>query len=124
MAKPSSTAQKQGKLAMPWLEHIEKLPLKEIFPGFKGRFLHSDNMTFVFWEIDAGCDLPEHNHPHEQVAHVLGGQFEMSLNGEKRVLKAGSVTVIPSYAMHGGKAITACRILDVFSPKREDYASG
>ena len=29
--------------------------------------------------------------------------------------------MIPSNATHSGRAITACRILDVFYPLREDY---
>jgi quercetin dioxygenase-like cupin family protein len=36
-------------------------------------------------------------------------------------MKTGSVAVIPSNARHSGKAVTACRILDVFYPLREDY---
>ena len=42
---------------------------REVIPGFVGRFLHSDTMTFALWEIAAGARLPEHAHPHEQVVH-------------------------------------------------------
>ena len=30
-------------------------------------------MTFVYWEVPAGTVLPEHSHPHEQVAHTFEG---------------------------------------------------
>jgi quercetin dioxygenase-like cupin family protein len=106
---------------MIWLEHIEKLPQREIMPGMRGRFLHSDAMTFAFWEIDGGFELPEHHHPHEQVAHMIEGSFALTVNGETKQLEAGAVTVIPGNVPHSGKAITDCRILDIFYPKREDY---
>ena len=33
----------------------------------------------------------------------------------------GEVAVIPSGAVHSGRALTQCRFLDVFHPVREDY---
>src|SRR4051812_46016816 len=94
-----------------WLEHINMLPVHEIMPGMRGRFVHSETMTFAFWDIDAGFDLPEHSHPNEQVAQLLSGRFELRINGEIKVMETGSMAVIPRHAVHSGKAVTACRIL-------------
>jgi quercetin dioxygenase-like cupin family protein len=93
----------------------------ELFAGFHGRFVQSATMTFIHWEIDAGAVLPVHSHPHEQVAHVLDGEFEITIDAETHQLRAGSVAIIPSHAMHSGKALTACRIIDAFYPIRDDY---
>lgn len=100
---------------------IEDLETREVVPGYVARFVHSDNMTFAYWTIQAGASLPSHQHPHEQVANLLEGEFELTLEGKVHVLKPGSVLVIPSQAVHSGTAITDCRILDVFHPCREDY---
>jgi quercetin dioxygenase-like cupin family protein len=43
------------------------------------------------------------------------------LEGERRVLRPGMAARIPPNAQHGGRAKTACRLLDVFHPVREDY---
>jgi len=94
---------------------------KEPVPGYKVRFIHTDNMTFAYWNIDAGAALPEHSHPHEQVANVIEGKFEFNLNGDKRVIEPGDVVTIPSDVKHAGKAVTDCRLIDVFYPVREDY---
>jgi quercetin dioxygenase-like cupin family protein len=107
-----------------WLEHIKLLPQHQVFPGMRGRILHSETMTFVFWEIDCGADLPAHSHPHEQVSHIIEGTFVLSIDGEARLLEAGAMSIIPSDASHSGKAITDCQVLDIFSPKREDYVFG
>ena len=92
-----------------------------IIPGFHARIIHSERMTFVLWKIEAGAVLPEHSHPHEQVAHVLGGEFEITIDGITRRVGEGEVAAIPPNAVHSGKAITDCEIMDAFCPVREDY---
>ena len=101
--------------------HLNDAKQNELFAGFKGRFVHSATMTFIHWEIDAGAVLPVHSHPHEQVAHMIEGEFEITIDGETHVLRPGSIAVIPSYATHSGRALTACRIIDAFHPIRDDY---
>jgi quercetin dioxygenase-like cupin family protein len=94
---------------------------RDPFPGFHARFVHSANMTFAYWEIDAGAELPRHGHVHEQVVNMIAGTFELTVGGDTRVLEPGMVAIIPSQALHSGRAITSCRIIDVFYPVREDY---
>ncbi len=100
------------------LEDIEE---KEIVPGFRAKFVHSENMTLAYWDVDPGAELPEHSHPHQQIANVLDGKFELTVDGEPRVLEPGMVAVIPGGVPHSGKAITSCRLLDAFYPCRDDY---
>jgi len=94
---------------------------REIMPGFHGKFEHSEKATLAFWEIDEEAELPSHNHPHEQIATVYKGRFELTIDGETRILEPGMVATIPSNAIHSGRAITDCEITDVFVPVREDY---
>ena len=105
---------------MPFIE-LEEIEQKELFPGCRVRFVHSENMTFSYWTVEAGAILPRHSHPHEQVANMVDGEFEMTIDGETRVLGPGAVAVIPPNALHSGKAIKKCRVIDVFYPIREDY---
>ena len=105
---------------MPFIE-LEEFEQREMFPGCKVRFVHSENMTFSYWTVEAGAVLPSHSHPHEQVANMIEGMFEMTIDGETRVLGPGAVAVVPPNAVHSGKAIKQCRVIDVFYPIREDY---
>ena len=100
---------------------LNDLEEREIVPGFRAKFVHSDNMTLAYWEVDKDAALPEHSHPHEQITNVLEGRFELTVDGEPRILEPGMVEVIPGEVPHGGKALTHCRILDVFHPSRDDY---
>jgi quercetin dioxygenase-like cupin family protein len=105
---------------MPYIK-LNDLEVREIVPGYTARFLHTEEMTLAFWEVEAGAALPEHSHSHKQIAVVLEGQFELTISGEPRVLEPGTTAVIPRNAPHSGRAVTDCRLLDVFHPIRDDY---
>lgn len=93
----------------------------ELLPGIEGNLIHTDGLTLGYFDIKKGAVLPAHSHVHEQVTNLLEGEFEMNVEGETTVLKAGSVATIPPNAEHSGVALTDCKVIDVFNPVREDY---
>lgn len=97
------------------------LETQYLIPGFKVRFVHGESMTLAYWDVELGAELPEHVHMHEQICNVITGEFELVINGESMILKAGDIGVIPSQAVHSGTALTQCHIIDAFQPVREDY---
>jgi len=100
---------------------LDKINKKEILPGFEGKFIHTNNMTVVYWNIQAGSQLPEHSHHNEQITTIIEGEFVLTSEGETRNVKPGDVAIFPSNVKHSGKALTDCYIMDVFYPVREDY---
>lgn len=105
---------------MPFIQ-LDQIQPREIVPGYHARFIHSEHLTLAYLNIEAGAPLPEHSHPHEQVTNVLEGQLELTIAGDTRVLTPGQVALIPSNTPHSGKALSACRVVDVFYPPREEY---
>lgn len=100
---------------------IEIIESKELFPGFKVRFVHSENMTIAYWDIKAGSSLPKHAHIHEQIAQVAEGESELTIEENTFNLKKGMVAVIPSNVEHSGRAVSDCKMIDTFYPVREDF---
>ena len=100
---------------------VDGVPVREIFPGFRARVVHSARTSQSWIEIDAGASFPEHQHPHEQIVNVLQGELEVTAGGVTHRLTPGKVLVIPPDVPHSGRAITDCRVLDVFAPTRDDY---
>lgn len=105
---------------MPFID-LDRIEKREIVPGYRAVFVHSEHMTLAYWDVEKGAELPEHSHPHEQIANVLEGTFKLTLNGESRVLEPGQAAVIPPDVPHSGVALTPCRLLDAFHPARDDY---
>ncbi len=106
---------------LPGVHSLADLPVREIFPGFRGQMIHSAQMSFAYWTIAAGSDLPAHSHPHEQVVNLLAGELDLTVEGVTRRLRSGDVVAIPGHAVHSGRALSEVRVLDVFAPVREDY---
>ena len=94
---------------------------KEIAPGFFSKLIHTETNTLNFIEVKAGCSVPRHRHIHQQCSFVIEGEFELTVNDVPQLLNTGLFAVIPSNVWHSGTAITNCRLIDVFSPVREDY---
>ena len=101
--------------------YLADISTKEIAPGFFSKLIHTDNNTINFIEVKAGCSVPLHQHIHQQCAFALEGKFELTVNGDTQVLEPGFFAIIPPNVQHGGRAVTDCKWLDIFSPVREDY---
>lgn len=101
--------------------NVSTLIEKEVIKGYRGKTVHTGSMTFMYWTVEEGAVMPLHSHMHEQIANVLKGEFELTVDGQTELLLPGMVAVIPPHVIHGGRAITACELLDVFTPEREDY---
>src|SRR5213594_3986291 len=109
---------------MPFIDW-NRVPPLQLGPGVRIRCPFGERIMISLVEIDAGGVVPPHSHPHEQAGTVLEGRMELSIDGESRILKAGEAYLIPGGTVHSARSVGApCRVLDIFSPVREDYARG
>ena len=99
---------------------LAALPAKYLFPGVAGRYAHTDRLTIGEVELAAGAVVPTHQHPHDQLTYFLSGRAECTAAGETHALEPGRCVLIPGGTPHSVRAITACRVLDVFTPVRDD----
>lgn len=100
---------------------LSEVPVTEFMPGYFGKMVHTQSMTLAFWDVIAGAIVPEHSHVNEQIMHVLEGRFEFTVAGVSHIYGPGELVVVPSHVPHGGKALTPCKLMDVFCPVREAY---
>jgi quercetin dioxygenase-like cupin family protein len=100
---------------------LSAIESKEIMPGYVGKLIHGASMTIAFWEVAEGAAVPEHSHINEQIMQVLEGAFEFTVAGVTKVYRPGELVIIPPHIPHSGKALTPCKLMDVFSPVREAY---
>ena len=93
----------------------------EPLPGWSGRFLHSDNMTFAHYDIAADAvPLHEHRHEQEEVWHIVEGKVALTIAGEEQVLGAGCVAIVPPDTPHSVRPLGECRAIIADYPLRPD----
>lgn len=101
--------------------YFDDIATCEIAPGFFSKLIHTENNTINFITVKAGCSVPLHQHIHRQSSFVIDGEFKMTVDGQTQILTQASFVIIEPNILHGGIAITDCKLIDIFDPVREDY---
>lgn len=97
-------------------------PVVDADPGVTRQVL-SENPTLmvVAFNFKNGAEGALHNHPHVQSTYVESGRFVFTVDGIDTVVDAGDSFVIPSSAEHGCRCLEDGRLIDTFTPRREDF---
>lgn len=83
--------------------------------------LHTDELMVVEFSFEKGGIGALHSHPHVQASYIAEGVFEVTIDGNSEVLRAGGSFIVPSGLVHGVKALEAGRLIDSFTPHRADF---
>ena len=91
-------------------------------PGNRRRVLVSrPELMQVEFAFEEGAIGALHSHPHVQASFVAEGTFEVTIGQETIVLREGGSFIVPPGVVHGVKALTAGRLVDCFTPRRDDF---
>ena len=94
----------------------------EMGEGVKRKILaYDEKLMLVRVEFKKDSVGKIHKHYHSQITNVESGRFEVIIDTEKKVLKAGDVFYIPPNIEHGCICLEDGVLIDVFSPMREDF---
>ncbi len=101
---------------------LRNLPELEIAKGIKAYAVTADTVTVLHVRIEEGALLPEHSHHNEQVVNVIEGKLKLTVAGKNYNLRPGNVMVLEPNVIHSGRAVTVCKVIDIFHPVRKDFA--
>lgn len=94
----------------------------ELIPGIRiCTLVHGDKTLMSQFQLDAGCKLPIHSHPHEQTGYLLSGRMTMTIDGVEHEFGPGDSWAIAGGVTHGATIHETCLAIEIFSPVREDY---
>ena len=97
-------------------------PTIEICPGITRRTVANGRTMYqMVATLAAGSRMPAHSHPQEQIVHILDGQMRLIVEGVPHTLSTGDSFYLASNVPHGVETTLPTRVLDTFSPPREDY---
>jgi len=90
--------------------------------GMKRKLIgYDEKVMMVKIYFPKGAVGYEHHHPHSQVSYVLSGKFEVTIDGQMQVLNGGDSFFVPSDKKHGVVNLEEGYLVDVFSPRRDDF---
>ncbi|SFA95841.1 Cupin domain-containing protein [Poseidonocella pacifica] len=82
---------------------------------------HPDLMVVAFRFDAEGAEGALHDHPHVQSTFVESGRFRFFLGEEVREVGPGDSFVIPSGLRHGCLCLEPGKLVDCFTPRRDDF---
>jgi quercetin dioxygenase-like cupin family protein len=98
------------------------LAWEETGPGVRRTLVaYNDDLLLVKVAFEIGAVGALHQHVHSQISYVESGEFEATVGGEVRVLRAGDSFYAAPNVPHGVVARQAGVLLDSFSPVRLDF---
>ena len=103
------------------MDLIKNIKPKELAPGITGYYAHGDKSSLGYIELIKGSKVPLHSHINEQITYIIEGQLDMMIGGIACSLTDGMYHVIHANVPHSAVAVTDCKVIDAFSPVREDY---
>ncbi len=99
-------------------------PWEDLGAGIKRKVVgYTDELMAVHLCFAKGAVGVIHSHDeHDQVGFVVAGSFEVNVDGEIRVLRAGDAYTAAKNISHGAVALEDNSILlDAFSPQRREF---
>ena len=92
--------------------------------GVKRKILAQEkDMMAVEVHFEKGAVGAVHTHPHVQISYVLSGKFEANMNGDKRIIEEGDTYYTVPNLPHGVVCLEDGVLLDIFTPRRDDFLS-
>jgi quercetin dioxygenase-like cupin family protein len=84
---------------------------------------YDDSLMLTIVRFKKGGIGKLHQHIHSQVAFIASGSFEVQIEEEKKVLKAGDSFFLKTNVMHGVVCLEEGVLIESFSPMREDFVN-
>ena len=102
--------------------HISDMPALDLGGGVTRHVMsHDGAMMAVTVDFETGAVGAVHAHPHRQVTCCVSGRFRLTLGEETCEIAAGDTYVCAPDEPHGVTCLQAGRLIDVFTPEREDF---
>ena len=94
----------------------------EMVPGLFRRTLgQTDDAMLIEVRAEAGVELPDHSHPHQQIGYMISGDMELTIGGVAYNPAPGDCWSIPGGVPHKATFRAETVVVECFSPPREDY---
>ena len=83
---------------------------------------YSEKLMACELTFEKGAVGAPHSHPHEQIGYIMSGKLVYQEEGcEDRILGTGDTYYVAPNVVHGVQILEDTKLLDIFTPMREDF---
>ena len=82
---------------------------------------YSENLMICEITLEKGSIIAVHAHPHEQITYIISGKCRYTVGEETREVGAGDSVLIPGNVSHSIVILEDMKVIDAFTPAREDF---
>lgn len=91
-------------------------------PGLVRRVgVYNDKLFLAEHRMRKGWKGARHSHPHEQIVYVVKGHLKVTIGRRTFDVRTGDSFVVRGGVEHQATALAASKVIDVFTPCRQDY---
>jgi quercetin dioxygenase-like cupin family protein len=72
-------------------------------------------------ELAADREMRGDTHPRDQIIHIISGRMKVNVGNDSLILGPGDSHYLASNVSHGVETLEDTRVLDTFSPPRDEY---
>jgi unsaturated pyranuronate lyase len=100
----------------------QEISWEQVDTGVERKILgYDDQLMMVCVRFEKGAVGTLHHHVHRQISYVQEGRFEVSIDGEKKILEQGDCFFVAPDLVHGVVALEKGTLVDIFTPARMDF---
>ena len=101
----------------------KSIPSTDLGGGVTRKVLaYSKNLMTVELHFEKGAVGAPHSHPHEQIGYIISGKLVYQEEGqEDKILSTGDTYYVAPNVVHGVQILEETKLLDIFTPMREDF---
>lgn len=104
------------------MSHLRTFPAVEADPGVTRQVLSdSPELMVVSFSFEKNALGQLHSHVHVQSTYVESGRFRFHVGDDTFEVGPGDSFVIPANATHGCECLERGRLIDTFTPRRDDF---
>ncbi|TXT58981.1 MAG: Cupin [Promethearchaeota archaeon] len=103
-------------------ENEKDIEFVEVVPSiFRKTLAYNDDVMMCIFKLEKDVKIPMHDHKANQIGYVVKGKMKFITESSEFIVKTGSSYVFDSYEKHAAKVLEDTRVVEVFSPTREEY---
>lgn len=103
-------------------ENEQHIDFKEVVPKiYRKTLAYNDDVMMCIFKLEKNVDIPMHEHEANQIGYIMKGKIRFITEKDEFIADEGTSYVFDSHEKHAAKVLEETKVVEIFSPTRQDY---